>query len=328
MIEFRTKLPVHRYSFSIGYNTPILSIGSCFAENIGRKLASQKIPILVNPFGILYNPGSIIKALERTLEANPYTEEDLVNHNQLWHSFEHHGQFSTTDRQECLSRINASLFRAAEFLLGTSVLNLTLGTAFYFEYRPTGEVVANCHKMPGNLFARKKYEVEEIVENFSRVLCEIRGRHPDVNVVMTVSPVRHVRDGLVPNMQSKATLVLAVEKLTQQLPFVHYFPAYEIMMDDLRDYRFYKSDLLHPSDLAIDYIWEHFQQCVLSEDAQELIPQVTAFAKASEHRPLFPRSENHRKFVANQIRKMENFEKQHPLISLATEKKILLDSLR
>lgn len=323
MDRFRTVLSPGPYPFSISYQDRILSLGSCFAGHIGQRLERYKFNSLLNPFGILYNPVSLAEALDRLAEGALFREEDLFEHQGLWHSFAHHGHFSGPDRAETLRGINQTLARGGDFLKSTNRLVLTLGTAHVFVYRKTGRIVANCHKLPGGLFDRRRLSVSEILESLAPVLAHLSSRHPELQVVMTVSPVRHIRDGLVENQRSKAALLLAIDELSDRFPFVHYFPAYELLLDDLRDYRFYAADLIHPNEQAIDYIWDLFVQAFLDGPARDLLPAVAAVVRAAEHRPFRPDTEAFRQFVQQQLEKIKSFEQKFGFLNFEREKSLL-----
>lgn len=321
MDAFRTELNVPPAPFRIDHHTPVLAIGSCFAEEMGGRMLHLKFPVQLNPMGILYNPISLSNCLHRLLHPLPYTHADLVEHDGLWHSFDHHGSFSHPDPAQALKRINAALERAAEFVRRSRLLILTLGTAHVFRLKSSGRVVANCHKMPGERFVRERLEVETVVSTLENVFQSLFELIPDFKVVATVSPVRYLRDGLVDSNLSKATLLLAIDRLRRRFPGVHYFPAYELLIDDLRDYRFYATDMCHPAKLAIDYIWEHFQKTYCTAETIELCRKIESLYRAMEHRPLHPDSEAHRRFLLQQAEKCRQLAHAHPELDFSDEVK-------
>lgn len=264
------------------HERPVLMLGSCFTDEIGARLRQSGFEVMCNPFGTLYNPLSIMAALERMQSGIPFDDRVLVQHDQLWHSWCHHGSFSRPDKAEVLRRCNEALDAAARFLAREPIIIVTFGTAYaFFLNDPAsplhGRVVANCHKVPARCFERRRLAVEEIVR-----CCQLlTARH---EVVLTVSPIRHLADGLHGNQLSKATLLLAVEELERQ--GCCYFPAYELLVDELRDYRFYARDLCHPSDLAADIIYERFQQCCMSADTRQRCLQYQKQYFQSQHRPI------------------------------------------
>lgn len=316
MLKFRTKIDIPSPDFQINYQYPILSVGSCFADEIGQRLQNMHYQVALNPFGVLYNPISIRNSVALLLNEYKFVEEDLFFHNGLWHSFQHHSSFSRVDKEACLLYINTALSNARKSLEETKVLILTFGTAWIYELEETGKVVSNCHKLPANNFERKRLTVDDILDSFGGLLEYLKIRLPDLQIIMTVSPVRHLKDGFAGNQMSKATLLLAVQELSEQLDYVHYFPAYEIMMDDLRDYRFYKEDLVHPNKMAVDYIWEEFSANFLSEKEEELRKKIAQLQRALAHRPFNPASTEHQKFVQKQLSTIKQLQKQAPYLDL------------
>ncbi|MCB9266349.1 MAG: GSCFA domain-containing protein [Lewinellaceae bacterium] len=320
MPNFQTFVPIPEYPFRIGYQEHLLSLGSCFAEHIGRRLAEHHFYSLLNPYGILYNPVSIAQGLHRLLQDAPFQPGGLFEHQGLWHSFFHHGAFSHPTREEALDAMNAAYRRAQGFLLTANRLILTMGTAHVFVYRPSGEVVANCHKLPGTAFERRRLSPREVIAALEPVLYELKNRQPELEVIITVSPVRHIRDGLVENQRSKATLLLATGELCEQLPFAHYFPSYEIMMDELRGYRFYAADMIHPTEVAISYIWQRFGQAFFDEDTQLLMQRIEKVIAAARHRPFHPASEPHQRFLRQQLDIIAQLERDFSFLNLSRER--------
>ena len=320
MTTFRTDFPAQPADFSIGHSDRVLLVGSCFTEHMGERLEAGKIPTLVNPFGIVYNPFSIAGSLERLRAGNQYfSAPELFENQGLWHSWAHHGRFSQPDRQATLDGLNAAYAAAAQALRQSNRLLLTLGTADVFLLRTTEQIVANNHKMPATLFQARRLGVDEIVGDLSAVLQKIKLERPDLQVILTVSPVRHLRAGPVENQRSKATLVLACAALCTHLPFVHYFPAYELLLDDLRDYRFFAADMVHPNEVAIDYIWQHFAATFFTADTQRLIRQIEQIQTAVRHRPFHPYSAQHRAFANAQLTAITALAAAYPGLDFAQE---------
>ncbi len=319
-MKFRTQIPAERSGVAISHQHPILCLGSCFAEHIGMRLKQFKFPVLVNPFGIIYNPVSIVEGMEKVLSGNDFTENNLFENHGLWHSYAHHGKFSHPNKLTALENMNRSLAEVRLFIEKTNRLILTLGTANVFVLKENNTVVANCHKMPGHIFDRRRLSVEEVAVPIISILQKLKAKTPDLEVVVTVSPVRHLRDGLVENQRSKATLVLGLESVCQALSFVHYFPSYEIMLDDLRDYRFYENDLSHPNEMAIDYIWEYFENAFFNEKTKTLSQQVAQVVAAAEHRAFHPASTAHQAFLRKQIAVIEKLEEAHLGLDFTKEK--------
>jgi len=321
MPNFRTNFLVPPASFSISHHDQVLLLGSCFTEHIGTKLAADKIPTLVNPFGIVYNPVSMARCLERLWAENAYfSKTDLFEHQGLWHSWEHHGHFSKPDAEATLDHLNAAYTKAAQALRQSNRLLLTMGTADVFLLRETEKVVANNHKMPAAHFDSRRLSVDEIVQHLVAVLQKIKTEQPDLQVILTVSPVRHLRAGAIENQRSKATLLLACAEISAQLPFTYYFPAYELLLDDLRDYRFYAADMIHPNEVAIHYIWQHFSQTFFSAETQDLLVQMDKINAALQHRPFHPESAQHQTFAQAQLRVVEALASKHPNLDFSIER--------
>ena len=305
-MEFRTKTDIANWDYRLRHSDKLLVMGSCFAEHIGRRLVEMKWRAQVNPFGVLYNPLSISEALERMLACRPYTEDELVCFpDGGWNTWLHYSRYSHPDKGEALAAINASFMQASALLRQADMLIVTLGTAWVYRLKETGQVVGNCHKVPERDFLRQRLTVEEIVDTYTALLAQLWAVNPKLRVLFTVSPVRHVGDGLQENNVSKATLRLAVEELVAKYENASYFPSYEIVVDDLRDYRYYGDDLAHPSKMAVDYIWEKFCDAVLAKSAREKLPQVAQIVAAAEHRPFNPESEEHKLFCQKMLARVE-----------------------
>lgn len=321
MSNFRTILPLEKANFEINYQNPILCIGSCFTENIGGLLIENKFPTLLNPFGILYNPISIKNSLEILLSKKEYKADDLFLHQDLWRSFDHHSVFAHPNKQQALSTINDQLKETRTFLAQTKRLILTFGTANVFTKKSTETIVANCHKLPNSEFEKRRLSIAEITNEVVPILQQLKIQNPALEIIFTVSPVRHIKDGLLENQRSKATLLLAIENITKSLSYTHYFPAYELVLDDLRGYRFFGKDMIHPNEIAINYIWNYFQQTYFSAATMTILKQVQKIVQASQHRPLHIETDAHQQFVKKQLEKIANFTKQYPSIALKTEQK-------
>ena len=273
-MRLQTTIPVIPSPLRLSQQRKILLVGSCFTEHIGQRLRDFGFNVLVNPFGIMYKPVSIADCLRRCLQGEEVTASQLIRHEGLWHSWLHHGSFYSSDKEECLCRCNDTLREAHQFLQEPCDIIVTLGTAFVYEHQ--GHVIANCHKLPASQFTKRMLSVEEIVAALN-----------PYKALYTLSPIRHWADGAHGNQLSKASLLLAIERL--QHP---YFPAYEIMMDELRDYRFYDQDMLHPSPLAIEIIWERFQQTYMDADTIALGQRYHQLHLLEAHQPLHPGSAN------------------------------------
>ena len=296
-MKFRTEIEPSPSGVQIGYENRVLTLGSCFAAHIAGKLAEAKFRVTANPSGILFNPLSIVAALRSY--PTPVHREELHCDGGRWFHFGFHGDFAAPTADEALQRMNAARRAGAEALDAADRVVLTLGTAWVYERG--GEVVANCHRQPAAEFVRRRLTVEEVTEALAAA---IEGPLAGREIILTVSPVRHLGDGLAGNAASKATLRLAAEQLTERYDRVSYFPAYEILTDDLRDYRFYADDLVHPSPQAVAYIWEKFSAAALTPEAQALLPEVEAITAAAAHRPRDPHSAAHRAFCRRMLERI------------------------
>ena len=299
-MKFRTEIEPAPRSVRIGYDNRILTLGSCFAAHIAGRLAAAKFHVIENPSGILFNPLSIAAAIRSYALPAPVFREELEFDGEMWYHFGFHGDFSAPTADEALRRMNAARQAGAAALRTADRVILTLGTAWVYERE--GQIVANCHRRPAAEFTRRRLGVAEIVGSLAPL---IEGPLAGKQILLTVSPVRHLGDGLEGNAVSKATLRLAVEELKQSFRCVDYFPAFEILTDDLRDYRFYADDLVHPAPQAIAYVWEKFVQTALDDRARQLLPEVEAIVAAAAHRPRNPHGEAHRAFCRRQLERIE-----------------------
>ncbi len=258
---FVTKINIKECTFKVNYEDKILTLGSCFSESIGKKLENVYFNTLINPFGVLFNPVSIKNSLYYLLENKKFTEEDLFFDGNLWHSFSHSSIFSDINKEKVLREINLKLEESISFLQKTNFLFITFGSAWVYEYIKTGEIVTNCHKLPASEFTRYRLSVEDIVNSYKELIFSLKLNNPGLHIIFTVSPIRHWKDGAHENNLSKSTLLLAIDTLQKQFDYISYFPAYEILLDELRDYRYYAADMFHPSEVAVDYIWKIFCDC-------------------------------------------------------------------
>lgn len=326
-MEFRTQVRPEKAGFSFSYAHSTLLLGSCFAENIGEKLASHCFAVDVNPFGTLYNPASVSAGVRMLAEDKRFTASDLFLHEDLYHSFAHHSRFSASTEEDCLRQINERMVVSSASLKSAGRLVVTFGTAWVYRLKRDGRIAANCHKLPEKLFIRSRLTVDEIVDDWTDLIDMLLRGNPDLKILFTVSPIRHWKDGANGNQLSKATLLLAVDELRRRFPdSADYFPAYEIMMDELRDYRFYADDMLHPSPLAVDYIWECFSGQFLDREAQALLKDLAAINKAVSHKPFNPESDSYKDFLQQTLLKAEHVnarlgrDRLAPVIALLKEK--------
>ncbi|MDE5422208.1 GSCFA domain-containing protein [Ancylomarina sp. DW003] len=313
---FRTKVNIPKSEFDFGYQKKAMMMGSCFVENIGSKLKSYKYQVDVNPFGVIYNPVSVCSSLRILMEEKELVEDDLNFHNNLWFSFYHHSRFSNADLSQCLSDINEGIKESSKYLKEADFLFITFGTSWVYELLSSGNIVSNCHKLPSKDFNRYRLNVDEIVSIYKDLLVELLVFNPKIKIVFTVSPIRHWKDGANGNQLSKATLLLAIDQLTELFDQVSYFPSYEIVMDELRDYRFYSEDMLHMSDVAVKYIWQRFSETYLSEASLQIQKQVEKFILAANHRPFNVNSDSHQTFIKSSLAKIHDFLKLNPEINM------------
>ena len=294
---FQTKIDIPVSEITISYDDCIMTVGSCFAENIGNKLKDVYFDTDINPFGVLYNPVSIKNSLELLLQNNPFTPEDIFENKSLWQSFAHSSRFTGLSEVECLNNINSRLISSVYFLQKTNVLMITFGTARVFREKKSGRVVSNCHKLPSTDFERCILTENEIVTDYTDLLVTLQSLCPDLNIIFSVSPIRHWKDGAHENNISKSILLMAIDELQKQHKNVHYFPAYEILLDELRDYRFYAPDMLHPSEVAVDYIWSRFSETYFTDHTLQLKKRLEQLVADRAHRPFQPNSTEYKKFL-------------------------------
>jgi len=319
MKSFRTTIQPRQSKYKISYQTPVLFMGSCFTENIGDKMESLKFPVMINPFGVLYNPASAHKGLEILIDQKVFTPEDLGFFNEQWFSFYHDTEFSHPNQQKCLDKINKSIKLAASYLRKSKYLIITFGTSWVYKYLRTEKIVSNCHKIPAKEFERIKLGVEDIFVEWAKLINRLNELNKHLKIIFTVSPVRHWKDGAVQNQLSKSTLILAIHQLLKIFKNVEYFPSYEIMMDDLRDYRFYADDMLHLSNVAIEYIWDQFSGTYFEDETKEMMQNINKIVQAKNHRPLNPESEAYKKFITSQIKQVEQLAKLYSFIDFSDD---------
>jgi hypothetical protein len=321
-MQFQTHIQIRPFDNKIDHREPILSLGSCFADNIAKRLQRAKFNTTAAPTGILFNPESIARTIERFDRAREDkdclpTIQELHQANGVWYNYDFHSSLSHIDADIALSQMSEAVRRGAEALATAKVVIITFGTAFVYRLHESGEVVANCHKQPQRLFSREMLSAEDIVQRYNALL---QGPLANKRVIFTLSPVRHLGDGLEQNSLSKATLRVAIAEIVAKNSNADYFPSYEIMMDELRDYRFYADDMAHPSKLAVDYIWERFSECAFSGDTLELIKRIAQITSATEHRPFNPQSDAYRNFCQQMLQKIATLELSHPTLDFTTEK--------
>jgi len=314
-MDFRTNIQLQKESNQIDYNSSLVLIGSCFSENISKKLNYFKFNTYSNPFGILFNPKAIETLITNAINLKEYTEKDIFNLNERWHCFDTHSDLSNSTKIELLSNLNTAIKSTNKQLETASHIIITLGTAWTYRFIETDSFVGNCHKVPQKKFLKELLSVKKIIASLENLITLIKSVNPKVNIIFTVSPVRHLKDGFVENMQSKAQLLTAIHQVTDKRSQLYYFPSYEIMMDDLRDYRFYNSDMVHPNETAVNYIWEQFKNVWIDENAASIMKEIDSIQKGLAHKPFNPNSEQHQQFLITLQEKINILQNKFPSIN-------------
>ncbi|WP_026713251.1 GSCFA domain-containing protein [Flavobacterium daejeonense] len=314
-MQFRTPIPITEIQFPIDYHSKILSLGSCFAVNMAEKLEYFKFQNSCNLFGIIFNPVSIEKLVQRAVHKRFFTEEDIFYHNDLWHCFEVHSELSNQDKAIFLDSLNDLIDSTNQQISESTHFLITYGTAWVYRNKESNQIVANCHKVPQKQFTKELLSIERIQTALQNTIQLIQTVNPEAKFILTVSPVRHIKDGFVENQWSKAHLIAAIHSTdNSQLTTHNYFPSYEIMMDELRDYRFYAEDMLHPNQLAIDYIWERFKETAISKSALPVLEEIGSIQSSLNHRPFNPESESHQKFLVKLQKKIADMCTRYPFM--------------
>ncbi|RTY90230.1 GSCFA domain-containing protein [Flavobacterium sp. GT3R68] len=314
-MQFRTQIPIPKSNSPIDYTSRIVSLGSCFAVNMAEQFTYFKFQNTSNPFGILFHSQAIEKLIDFAVSEKQFTSEDIFFHNERWHSFDAHSDLSCTDASELLHNMNAKVKSLQQELLQSTHIIVTLGTAWVYRNKESNTIVANCHKVPQKQFDKELLSVAVITKSLENIIASIASVNTNTKIIFTVSPVRHIKDGFVENQISKSHLITAIHQvLKSKSANLSYFPSYEIMMDELRDYRFYAEDMIHPNQIAIDYIWERFAATWISEAAYKTMEEVNVIQKGMAHRPFNPQSESHRKFEAQLTEKKGKLVSQYPFM--------------
>lgn len=314
-MQFRTQIPLSKSNNQIDYDSKIISIGSCFAENMAEKFDYFKFQNTTNPFGIVFNPVSIEKLINRIVQEEVFTEKDVFFYNERWHCYEVHSDLSNSDRGELLETLNKAIEVTNQHIKEASHIIITYGTSWVYRNIESEEIVANCHKVPQKQFSKELLTVDIIEKSIQNTMGLIQTLNPDIKFIFTISPVRHIKDGFIENQLSKSHLFTALHKTINHQPLtVNYFPSYEIMMDELRDYRFYAEDMLHPNQVAIDYIWQRFSENYVSENSISIMQEVSEIQKSLRHRSFNPESDEHQKFLSRLHQKITLLEEKHPSI--------------
>ena len=298
----------------INYNSKLVLLGSCFSKNIGNKLTYFKFQTHQNPFGILFHPKAIENLITNAINEKEYVSKDLIFQDERWHSFDAHSNLSSSNQEILLKKLNSSVQATNKNLKKATHIIITLGTSWVYRSIETGAVVANCHKIPQNKFSKELLSIVEINKSLKTIISLLKSINKDINVLFTVSPIRHLKDGFIENTQSKSHLIAAIHNIVD-CKNVSYFPSYEIMMDELRDYRFYSEDMIHPNKIAINYIWEKFSETWFEENTGSTMKEIELIQKGMAHKPFDKNSEKHQNFLQNLESKKEKIRTQFPFIN-------------
>lgn len=296
-MNFRTSIQLNKEHNQIDYNSKLLLIGSCFSENIYKKLNYYKFNSFSNPFGILFNPIAIENLITKGINKVEFNDNDVFELNERWHCFESHSDLSAPLKNELLKNLNNAVKITHNQIKNATHLIITLGTSRVYRHIENDQIVGNCHKIPQKKFLQELLSVEEIIASLDKIIELIKAENQSINIIFTVSPVRHLKDGFTENMQSKAHLISAIQQIIDRRKNLFYFPSYEIMMDDLRDYRFYNTDMVHPNEQAIEYIWKHFKHVWIRENSGSIMEKIETVQKSLAHKPFNPNSTQHQKFL-------------------------------
>jgi hypothetical protein len=311
----QTQIPLKKEAYNpISYGSKMLLLGSCFSENIGDKLAYFKFQSSQNQFGILFHPKAIETLITNAINEKEYTDKDVFFLNDRWHCFEAHSSLSSPNKLALLNTLNQQIIFTNKQLHESTHLIITLGTAWAYRFIESDTIVANCHKVPQKNFLKELLSVDEITGSLENILSLIKSINKKITITFTVSPVRHLKDGFIQNQQSKSHLLAAIHQVTDARNRIHYFPSYEIVMDELRDYRFYAEDMIHPNQTAINYIWEKFSDMWISEDSLKTMKEIETIQRGINHRPFYPKSEQHQQFLKSIKKRIIAIKEQHPFI--------------
>lgn len=309
-MDFRTPIQIPLFITKINLKNPIMTLGSCFSDVIGEKLNQFKFQVSANPFGVVFNPISLHKLLRQSIDNQLFTQKMLVKNQEIFFHYDFHSEINAKKEEALEQKIGNLLKQSNYFLKKAEYLIITYGTAWVYQLIDNQTIVNNCHKQNAQLFTKKLLNVEEIMLDFSELYSLLKAHFPQLKIILTVSPVRHLKDTLPLNNVSKAVLRYVCHQITTQFPEIYYFPSYEIMLDDLRDYRFYKADMIHPNEIAEEYIWQQFTSHLLDENTQKFIQDWGKIRQAINHRPFQPQSEAHQKFLKNTLNELEKLSTQ------------------
>lgn len=316
IMKLQTQLSLQPEKYHpITYDSCILLFGSCFSEHIAKKLSYYKFNTFQNPLGILFHPKAIENCILKAINREEFTEKDIFQSNGIWNTFDAHSSLSHSEKEVLLSNLNSALTETYQQLQKASHVVITLGTAWVYRHIETDTIVANCHKVPQKKFLKEILSVDDIVESLENSIVLLKEINPKINMLFTLSPVRHLKDGFVENQRSKAHLLAGIHEVVEPRKQLQYFPSYEIMMDELRDYRFYAEDMIHPNQTAIQYIWNAFKNVWISAESQQLLEEIETIQKGLAHKPFYPESEQHQTFLKKLQEKIQYLQKQNPNIT-------------
>jgi lysophospholipase L1-like esterase len=314
-MNFRTTFKLQKELNQLNYNARLVVIGSCFSENINKKLSYYKFTTYSNPFGILFNPKAIENLIFNAVTHKQYTTKDIFKFNERWHSFDAHSDLSHENSDTLIQTLNQAICTTQQSIKNASHIIITFGTAWVYKLIETQKVVANCHKVPQKKFEKHLLSIDETIASLEQIINLVHTINPLATIIFTVSPVRHIKDGFFENSVSKSHLISAIHHLKAKNAMVYYFPSFEIMMDDLRDYRFYNSDMVHPNETAINYIWQQFQNVWIDAQTIPIQKEIETIQKGLLHKPFYPLSEQHQKFTQQLQHKILALQKQLPHIT-------------
>lgn len=326
-MQFRTTFQIQSSDFKLNHQHKILTIGSCFSDEIGKRLTDLKFDGLINPFGVIFNSHSIQNLIERSILKKYFTTADVHQNGEEFFCFDVHSSFNALTKEAVLEELNSTLDQVHDYILSCDVVMITLGTSWIYEWKTSNQIVANCHKVDAKQFEKRLLTTEENLKSLELIVSDLKKINPKIHFITTVSPVRHIKDGMIENNVSKARLLDALYELSLQNNQVEYFPSYELVLDDLRDYRFFKKDLIHPSKQAVDYIWEKFSETYFEQSTQTIIQKINKVISAINHRPFNEESENYQQFLVKTITLMNELEKGNQLDFLG-EKELLKSKIK
>ena len=328
-MKLQTQIPIKKETKNlIDYRSKILLLGSCFSENIGNKLNYFKFQTQQNPFGILFQPKAIETFITNAINEKVYTEEDLVLENERWHCFDAHSTLSSSNKNEILENLNTSITSTNKHIKEASHIVITLGTSWVYRFIETDKLVANCHKIPQKKFLKEILSVDEITNSLQATIALLKAENKELNILFTVSPVRHLKDGFIENTQSKSHLISAIHNVIDKRKNINYFPSYEIMVDVLRDYRYYDGDFVHPNNLGTNSVFEYFKSLCINPKSHEKMDAFYQLSLAKKHKAMHPKTNQHKAFLKAQLKKAEKFALENPNIDFREEIKHFESKIR